>query len=367
MVHIVDASPQDFLNDIQGKKLFLFGAGKRARYLCDTYNLGNYIEAIIDNDDKLLGNFFIHNNKKIPILGIDYLIKVAKKVGIESLLLLITPVYYGASVIEQLDKISILANLKCYMGRLLDDYYEKSDFSFTVGVDKIPKKIHYCWFGNKRMPIHLERYVHTWREKCPEYKIIKWDESNYDITKNRYMAEAYECQKWGFVPDYARLDIIYNEGGIYLDTDVELISSLDNLLKDKMFCGFNCYGLINLGLGFGAAPHNNFIKKLRDVYTNKSFYNNDKSMNLTSCSWYQHPVFKENGFRINNEYQKKDGIVIYPSEVLAPTGGSGFSENFTDKTVSIHHAELSWISNDAKKEYERGKKILKRRLDKIVN
>ena len=362
MVKIIDASIQKFYDDIQNRRLFLFGAGKRVTYICETYGIESKIEAIVDNNDKLVGDFFSYGKAKIPIVDIGYLVKAAKNTDIDQIVLLITPVHYCLSIIEQLDAIPAFEKLRCYVGRLLDDYYEKKDFLFSDGENIIPKKIHYCWFGKKEIPEHLRRCIDTWKEKCSDYEIIKWDETNYDITKNQYMKEAYECKKWGFVPDYARIDIVYNEGGIYLDTDVEIISSLDTLLKDEMFCGFNCYGLINFGLGFGAVPRNQFIKELRDAYDGKSFYNADKSVNLTACSWYQHPVFKKHGFQLNNCYQNIEGIVIYPSEVFAPTGASGTANNFSEKTVSIHHAELSWVTEQEKKEYERTRKNLKERI-----
>ena len=101
----------------------------------------------------------------------------------------------------------------------------------------IPKKIHYCWFGGNPLPELAIRCIESWKKYCPDYEIIRWDESNYDVTKNKYMYQAYENKRWGFVPDYARLDIIYNYGGIYLDTDVELLNSLDDLLDQKCFLG----------------------------------------------------------------------------------------------------------------------------------
>lgn len=361
MVKVIDDSPENFFTDIAQKKLFLFGAGKRAKYICEIYDLKN-IEAIIDNNIELCGSIFEYNNNCVPIINIQCFIELVEKYSVEEIVLLITPAYSSLSIIEQLDTIPALENLRCYLGRLLDDYYKKKEFDFSVGVVQIPKKIHYCWFGDKTIPEHLQYYINTWRRYCPNYEIIKWDESNYDVKKNQYMKEAYECQKWGFVPDYARLDIIYSEGGIYLDTDVELISSLDKLLNDTMYCGFNSYGLINLGLGFGATPKNSFVEELRNAYEGISFYNEDESENLTACSWYQHPIFKKYGFEINNEYQKKNNVVVYPSEVLAPTGASGCANNFTDKTISIHHAELSWISKKEKAEFRRFQENIKKRL-----
>ena len=97
----------------------------------------------------------------------------------------------------------------------------------------IPKKIHYCWFGGAPKSKLAKKCIKSWKRKCPDYEIIEWNESNYDVTKIPFMKEAYDAKKWGFVPDYARLDIIYNNGGIYLDTDVEIVKSLDDLLSDR--------------------------------------------------------------------------------------------------------------------------------------
>ena len=102
----------------------------------------------------------------------------------------------------------------------------------------IPKVIHYCWFGKNELPEDAKRCIASWKKFCPDYEIIEWNETNYDVRKNKYMSDAYDEKKWAFVSDYARIDIIYNYGGIYLDTDVELLRPLDELLKDKMFCGW---------------------------------------------------------------------------------------------------------------------------------
>ncbi|MBR4241618.1 MAG: hypothetical protein IKR97_05300, partial [Eubacterium sp.] len=99
----------------------------------------------------------------------------------------------------------------------------------------IPKKIHYCWFGGNPLPDSVLKCIESWKHFCPDYEIIQWNEENYDINKFQYAKEAHDAKKWAFVSDLARLDIVYNEGGIYLDTDVELIRSLDSLLDNKCF------------------------------------------------------------------------------------------------------------------------------------
>ena len=114
---------------------------------------------------------------------------------------------------------------------------------------KIPKVIHYCWFGGGQMPAIHQKYIRSWKKYCPDYEIVRWDESNFDIHENCYAEEAYQCGKWAFVSDYARLKIIYDHGGIYLDTDVELLKPLDPLLEYEGFMGFQNDALVSSGLG----------------------------------------------------------------------------------------------------------------------
>ena len=102
----------------------------------------------------------------------------------------------------------------------------------------IPKKIHYCWFGGNEMPEVVIKCIKSWKEIMPDYEIIRWDESNYDVKKCKFISDAYAEKKWAFVSDYARLDILYDHGGIYLDTDVEVLKSLNDLLDLDGFCGF---------------------------------------------------------------------------------------------------------------------------------
>ena len=129
----------------------------------------------------------------------------------------------------------------------------------------IPKIIHYCWFGGNEIPEHDKKCIESWKKYCPDYKIIRWDESNYDYKKNSYMREAYEAKKWGFVPDYARLDIVYEHGGIYLDTDVELVKNIDELLEHKAYMGFEVGGeFVSPGLGFGAEKNFPLFKKMME-------------------------------------------------------------------------------------------------------
>ena len=204
----------------------------------------------------------------------------------------------------------------------------------------IPKKIHYCWFGKGEYPEIVKKCIKTWERYCPEYELKLWNEDNYDVRKNRYIEEAYENKKWAFVSDYARLDIIYHEGGIYLDTDVELIKSLDDLLVYKCFFAGDGCG-INSGLGFGAEKENNVIKILMEEYEGVAFVKDGK-LDLTPCAIPNTRPFLENGYNpADVNIQNILGAIIFPAEYFSPT--NSMSElNITEKTYGIHHGSRLW-------------------------
>lgn len=208
----------------------------------------------------------------------------------------------------------------------------------------IPKIIHYCWFGGSPIPKKDQYYIDSWKKYCPDYQIIKWNESNYDIGKNQYMKEAYSSRKWGFVPDYARYDIIYNNGGIYLDTDVEMIKPLDPLLENTAFMGFEDGVHVNCGLGFGAEQGNRIIEGLRDIYTELHFSNTDGSLNLTPSPILGTDFLYKNGLVSNNLEQIVGNVKIYPTEYFSPKDYITGKVCITQSTYSIHHFNASWQS-----------------------
>lgn len=216
----------------------------------------------------------------------------------------------------------------------------------------IPKVIHYCWFGGGEKPDYALKCIESWKKHCPDYEIKEWNETNYDVTKNKYMREAYEEKRWGFVPDYARIDIVYQYGGIYLDTDVELLKNFDSVIDNESFFGFERSGeayQINLGSGFGSAKGNDFLKQIRDYYENCSFRNIDGSLNLTPSPIINSQTFVESGYVLNNKLQTKDGNTIYPYDYFAPLSWINLKGKTTKNTISIHHYNTSWLSDEEKK------------------
>ena len=206
----------------------------------------------------------------------------------------------------------------------------------------IPKTIHYCWFGGNPIPEKDQKCIDSWKRFCPDYEIVEWNESNYDVRKNKYMSQAYDAKKWGFVPDYARLDIIYEHGGIYLDTDVELVKNLDFILEQKGFAGFERPDQVALGLGFGAEAGSPIIKAMMEQYETLSFLNNDGSYNLLPSPSYSTEVFAARGFQMDGSKQTIDDFTIFPKEYFCPRDYHTGKMVQTENTCSIHWFNASW-------------------------
>lgn len=227
----------------------------------------------------------------------------------------------------------------------------------------IPKVIHYCWLGGNPKPESVQKCIASWRKYCPDYEIKEWNESNLDISMNAYTKQAYDAKAWGFVPDYLRLWIIYTYGGIYLDTDVQMVCSFDPLLKEAGFAGFEDNEHISFGLGFGAEAGNKLLEKHMHVYDNLRFVNEDGSLNRTPSPVYITAIMQEEGFHANDgTVQRVDGFACYPPEYFCPKSFTTGILKLTRNTFSIHQFDASWYSDeeqaqkqkywkDAKKDY----------------
>ena len=230
----------------------------------------------------------------------------------------------------------------------------------------IPKKIHYCWFGGAPKSKLAKKCIKSWKKKCPDYEIIEWNESNYDVTKIPFMKEAYDAKKWGFVPDYARLDIIYNNGGIYLDTDVEIVKSLDDLLATNGFAGYETEEFVALGLGFGAEKHNPVIKSMMKAYEDRHFLLEDGTYDMTPSPRIDTPTLRSIGFDINGEFSRTDSFTLLSKDYLCPLDYNLCMHN-TENTHTIHWFAASWESEEFQASLDRKRKLRQKaaRWDKI--
>ena len=215
----------------------------------------------------------------------------------------------------------------------------------------IPKTIHYCWFGRNPKPELAQKCFASWKKYCPDYEIIEWNEDNYDIKSSPlFVRQAYEAKKWAFVTDYVRLQVVYDLGGIYLDTDVEVIKPLDDLLRYNAFFGTQNGIVINTGLGFGAVSGTPILQELMDTYQSISFIKEDGSYDTTTCPERDTQVFLKHGLKTDNSFQILPGNIIrLPVEYLSPKDYMTGELKITENTFTIHHFAESWMTEEEKK------------------
>lgn len=207
----------------------------------------------------------------------------------------------------------------------------------------IPKKIHYIWFGSQALPESAKRCIESWQKFCPDYEIVFWNQSNYDIESSPFVKEAFEAKKYAFASDYARLDIVNKFGGFYLDTDVELVDSLDSLRSYEAVMGTELPGRVATGLGFGAVAHSKIVELNLAQYQGLHFKLNSK-YNLKTCVEYTTNLLIDYGLQPIAEIQHLDGVTILPPEYLCPIDIGTSKLHMTANTLSIHHYAATWYS-----------------------
>lgn len=207
----------------------------------------------------------------------------------------------------------------------------------------IPKKIHYCWFGGNSLSSEVRECIASWRQFCPDYEIIEWNEKNFDVDCIRYTADAYRDRRWAYVTDYARLKIVYEQGGIYLDTDVELLRPLDPLLENKVYFGMQRAGEVATGLGFGAEAGAELLRRLMAGYESRAYYGADGRVLAQTCVVTDGAVFSALGLWAEDTVQQLGEVTIYPVEYFNPKDfETDELTHLTERTYSIHHHHASW-------------------------
>ena len=212
------------------------------------------------------------------------------------------------------------------------------------------KKIHYCWFGGAPFPEIVIKCMESWKRFCPDYEIIEWNESNFDVHCCKYVEQAYEAKKWAFVSDYCRFFVLYNYGGIYLDTDVELLKSLDGLPQN--FVGFENKSTCNSGLIRGATAGDDICGKMLNSYNNDTFVLEDGKLNLKTVCERETAILAQYGLSLDGTEQFILNTKIFPQEYFCPFNYLTGKTITTKNTYSIHHYSYSWRNS---KESFRGK------------
>ncbi len=211
----------------------------------------------------------------------------------------------------------------------------------------IPKIIHYCWFGRNPLPADAVKCIESWRKFFPNYEIKEWNEDNFDINILPYAKDAYEAKKYAFVSDYARIYILHQHGGLYFDTDVEVIKPMDEVVTKGAFMGIECispeHGLmVNPGLGIGAESGHPVYQRILDIYRNLNFCDKNGYLNMYAIVRITSDVLKEFGMNNNHAYQKVSDISIYPADYFNPLDSATEILYTTKNTLTIHWFSYSW-------------------------
>ena len=228
---------------------------------------------------------------------------------------------------------------KYHMDFLYDPCVRLSDI-------RIPKIIHYCWFGGGEIPELEKKCIASWKKHCPDYKIVEWNEKNFDLSGNQFAKKAYKLKKWAFVSDYVRLCVLYKYGGIYLDTDMELLKSLDSFLNDEVFSGFESDVGVAAGI-MGSRKKSEFFKDFLAYYDNKKNIHGDLMQGTIVTNMTD--LCKKYGFKLSNTTQTIEGVTIYASDVFYPKSPSNRKTKYTENTVAVHHYSGSWLTKSQKK------------------
>ena len=223
----------------------------------------------------------------------------------------------------------------------------------------IPKTIHYCWFGRNPKPKLALKCIESWKRFCPDYEIMEWNEDNFDLSCNPFVEEAYSTKKWAFVTDYVRLWAIYSMGGVYMDTDVELVNPIDSFLHHQAFSGFESPQHVPTGLMGGEKNHPVYGELLR-YYDDRHFIRSDGELDVTTNTKIITSMMKAKGLLCDNTYQEIDGFAFYPTEFFCPKDPSTGIIAATKNTHAIHHFDASWVPPDQKKLREEYWKEVKR-------
>lgn len=311
--------------------------------------IDHLVECYIDNDEKIW-------NSNIDLNGNSIIVKsMGKLTNIDSAnIAILLNISRYSEILEQLNRIQNLKNVICYiMPMMCIHNFKQTEMIGALKdnqIPRIPKVIHYMWLGKQKIPLALRKCMETWTQYCPDYEIVQWNESNYDVNKHIYMKEAYEQGAYGFIPDYARLDILHQYGGIYLDTDVELIKSLDGLLYEEAFCGVEKWQVLNFGGCSGAVKGNEMIYHFMQSRKNIHFNNKDGSQNRRTCGYYDTRTAMKYGYQLTGKVQKIHDMNIYTSDYFHPYDYMSGRTQITRNTYSIHRFNGGWLSQKMKRE-----------------
>lgn len=352
----------EFVESVASKKLFVYGAGKNANEFFSKYQMelaGVDICAVIDNNLSERQNDVSLCGRVLPVISEGEFSNLELNESKTVILLTIGDFW---DVLASLENNPALSSLNCYIYPLIRfEENEKGIFDVRIPLESfkmsgeflIPKIIHYCWFGHMEMPALSRKCIESWKKFCPDFEIRLWNEYNYDVTKNPYMLAAYRDRKWAYVSDYARIDVINEYGGVYLDTDVEILRPLDILLREKAFAGFESEAYVAFGLGFGAMADNPILCDLLKLYAVLPW-----DGGRVACPIYQTNVLEKHGLIRQNSFQRMEDMTILPVRYLSPKSVNSGRIHYFPDSFAIHHYAASWVSDNVRRWNQLKKRVV---------
>ena len=343
----------------ENNKIVIFGTGVIGSTITpeilNTYGISSLVEFCIDNDKTRWDTDIRIGDREIKIYSPDFL-----NTQSDNITILITISRYF-SAYEQLKAMECTRNMSCYIIPMLciQNFHSEGNQGVIKTSDKplIPKKLHYMWLGGQPLPDSLRKCIDSWKKYCPDYEVVRWDETHYDVYKNTFMSETYDNVKYVFVPDYARLDILYHHGGIYMDTDVELIRELDDLLYQEAFCGVEKWQVINFGGCSGAVKGYHALESFLEHWGERRLVRNDGTLDSISSGLIDTSIVLREGYQLNGKNQRVLGMNIYTYDYFHPYDYmSGLLEKTSD-TFSIHHFHGGWLDEKAREDNLKATKL----------
>ncbi len=221
------------------------------------------------------------------------------------------------------------------------------------------KVIHYCWFGRGEKPKLTQKCIATWKKKLPDYEIREWNEDNFDLSACRFAEDAYNDRNFAFVSDYVRAKVLYEQGGIYFDTDVEVLQSFDRFLDDSFFAGFEEKAFVGTCV-MGTEPHSPLLSEYISHYENAEYFNADGSKYTDTNVLLLTRLLEEKGLQRDDSEQLVDGYIkIYPRTFFSPYDYINGINYITDDSFAIHHFVQSWLPKKTRLKSAAKRKIIK--------
>ena len=342
---------EEFAAHVAGRSLYVYGVGNKAQAFFDRFRdqvLNVFVTTAVDNNPVKQATGVVLGGKVLDVISSK---KLAEQVAGRSDVVVLLTMDAFWEPLQEMESNQAFAAASCYIFRLLEmEEYAPDLYSSALpegalrerGEYLIPPILHYCWFGRGDMPELAKKCMDSWRHYCPEFELKLWNEDNYDVTKNAYMWAAYQAGKWAYVSDYARVDVVNEYGGIYLDTDVELLQPLDALRREQAFAGYESETEVAFGLGFGSNSNNPALCDILELYAHLPWDGGKKP-----CPYYQSEVLEKHGLRRDNTFQRLDYMTILPVRCLCAKSISSRRERRYPETFSIHHFAGSWTEFSA--------------------